>query len=447
MLIRFVVENFLSFDKETEFNMLVGNFKNHKNHIYPGPVKRLRAAAIYGANGAGKSNIVKAIEFMQDIIKNNGIHQIVNNLKFKLNNENKVKPISFEIEFLIGRKAYRYGLSFDNNIILSEWLIESGIKKEDKIIFERSTTVKGKTKIRFHEQFIKNTKQKIIVEILEDNLLKPSETLLSKEFELKIKLLSQVKFKITNQLIIIHPHSRVSNLVVFMTYSLGFHDFSNILLKSFDTGIKELKVETFDFDKFFGEDDEVLKQSIIDDLEFGDTEEITMFHKNKEIMVSKEGNSYTVKKLTSSHIDNKGNSVSFELDEESDGTQRLLDFIPAFNGVLTQDMTFIIDEIDQSLHPALLKAVISKIMSEKYTKGQLIFTTHESNLLDLDIFRQDEIWFVEKDRQSGSSSIYSLSEYKPRYDLDVRKGYLKGRFGAIPFLADLELLKWNEHDS
>ncbi|KQT20886.1 hypothetical protein ASG31_17040 [Chryseobacterium sp. Leaf404] len=447
MLIRFVVENFLSFDKETEFNMLVGNFKTHKNHVYPGSVKTLRAAAIYGANGAGKSNIVKAIEFFQDIIKDDGIFQPIHNFKFKLNSINKTKPITFELEFLLGRKIYRYGFTFDHNIILSEWLIESGIRRDDKIIFERTTSIKGKTKIRFHEEYIKNNKQKIIIEILEENLLKPNETLLSKEFELKIKLLSQIKYKITDKIIIIYPHSKVSNLIVFMAYSKVFYEFSNTLLKSFDTGIKELKVETFDFNKFFGEDDEDLKESIIRDLESGNSGGITMFHKNNEIFINKEDNKFTVKKLTSSHIDNNGNSINFELDEESDGTQRLLDFIPAFNGVLTQDMTFIIDEIDQSLHPVLLKAVISKIMLEENTKGQLIFTTHESNLLDLDIFRQDEIWFVEKNKLTGGSAIYSLSDYKPRYDLDIRKGYLKGRFGGIPFLANLDELNWNNYDS
>ena len=86
-------------------------------------------------------------------------------------------------------------------------------------------------------------------------------------------------------------------------------------------------------------------------------------------------------------------------------------------------------------------------MSEENTKGQLIFTTHESNLLDLDIFRQDEIWFVKKNKSIGSSNIYSLSEFKPRYDLDIRKGYLKGRFGAIPFLANLEDLNWSDYES
>jgi hypothetical protein len=86
-------------------------------------------------------------------------------------------------------------------------------------------------------------------------------------------------------------------------------------------------------------------------------------------------------------------------------------------------------------------------MTDQDTKGQLIFTSHESNLLDLNIFRQDEIWFVEKDNKLGESKMYSLSEFKPRYDLNVRKGYLTGRFGAIPFLANLQDLNWDNNGS
>jgi len=125
------------------------------------------------------------------------------------------------------------------------------------------------------------------------------------------------------------------------------------------------------------------------------------------------------------------------LQEESDGTQRLLDLIPVFYAILNSDITFIIDEIDQSLHPSLLYTLVKKIMDNDATKGQLVFTTHEANLLDLNIFRQDEIWFAEKNK-SGATQLYSLSDYKPRYDLNIRKGYLKGRFGAIPFLGDLK---------
>jgi hypothetical protein len=102
---------------------------------------------------------------------------------------------------------------------------------------------------------------------------------------------------------------------------------------------------------------------------------------------------------------------------------------------------FFIDEMDRSLHPSMTKELIRYFLSQA-TKGQLIFTTHESNLLDLEIFRQDEIWLTEKDA-SGATKIYPLSDFKPRYDLDIRKGYLAGRFGAIPFLGNLKDLNWS----
>ncbi len=162
-------------------------------------------------------------------------------------------------------------------------------------------------------------------------------------------------------------------------------------------------------------------------------------------VIVKDNGKLIVKKAISFHKDNMGKDTPFLISEESDGTQRLIDFIPAFYNLLQQDYTYLIDEIDRSLHPSLLCAMICKIMAEKGTKGQLIFTSHESNLLDLEIFRQDEIWFVEKDNKFGDTKMYSLSEFKPRYDLDIRKGYLKGRFGAIPFLAKLNDLNWDNY--
>jgi hypothetical protein len=146
------------------------------------------------------------------------------------------------------------------------------------------------------------------------------------------------------------------------------------------------------------------------------------------------------------HLNNQGESIEFDFSEESDGTKRLMDFLPIFDAMLKEDATFIIDEIDRSLHPSLLKTLMTKIMADGTTKGQLIFTTHESNLLDLDIFRPDEIWFAEKNRQTGNTELYSLNEFRPRPDLNIQKGYLQGRFGAIPFLGNLENLNWHvEH--
>ena len=102
---------------------------------------------------------------------------------------------------------------------------------------------------------------------------------------------------------------------------------------------------------------------------------------------------------------------------------------------------FFIDEIDRSLHPSMTKALIAYFMSRE-TKGQLVFTTHESNVLDLEIFRQDEIWFTEKNKE-GATKLYSLEEFKPQHNNDIEKAYLQGRFGAIPFIADTMQLNWS----
>ncbi len=446
MLVRFIVSNFLSFREEVEFNMLVGAFKTHQNHIHEGPVKTLRASAIYGANGAGKSNLIKSIEFLQNVVKDNGLVGSVEHLKYKLNDENINKPISFEVEFIIAKKVYAYGVSFNRNLVIKEWLIESGISKDDKLIFNREINKAGKIVITLADKYSKTQKQKLLIELIRDNLLKSSELLLCKDEVLKIKEITEFKSKILDDLVIIHPNSKFGGLVPSLTTSENFRTFANNLLETFDTGVCELAVENVDFDKFFGEDDEVLKSNLINELVLGHN--ILLNDNGKGVLVTSDAQgNYIVKKVVSNHIDNHGKKVAFELDEESDGTQRLLDFIPAFSAILDQKVTYIIDEIDQSLHPALLKALVKKIMDEENVEGQLVFTTHESNLLDLDIFRQDEIWFVEKSKSGNSSTIYSLSEYKPRYDLDIRKGYLKGRFGAIPFLASLEELNWGDYDS
>jgi hypothetical protein len=133
--------------------------------------------------------------------------------------------------------------------------------------------------------------------------------------------------------------------------------------------------------------------------------------------------------------------IDFDIIEESDGSRRLLDIVPSIDFAFNEDMTFIIDEINHSMHPSLTKELISLFLNKESSKGQIIFTTHESNLLDLNLFRQDEIWFTEK-KSDGSTSMYPLSDFKPRYDLDIKKGYLQGRFGAIPFLGNLKDLNW-----
>ena len=134
------------------------------------------------------------------------------------------------------------------------------------------------------------------------------------------------------------------------------------------------------------------------------------------------------------------------LGDESDGTRRLLNLLPVLRPTAFSGTVFVIDEIDRSLHPILVKEFVEFFLKSSTGEfRQLILTTQESNLLDQDLLRRDEIWFAEKD-QAGATRLYSLLDFKVRNDLEIRKHYLQGRFGAIPFLGDMDALLPNKHE-
>ena len=126
---------------------------------------------------------------------------------------------------------------------------------------------------------------------------------------------------------------------------------------------------------------------------------------------------------------------------ESDGTIRLIEYTPVIYLVLNQDCTVLIDEVERSLHPILIKEIITKLSESETAKGQLVFTTHESCLLDQDILRPDEIWFAQKD-QDQATQFYPLSDFNIHKTANIENGYLNGRYGGIPFLSNLKDLHW-----
>ena len=153
-----------------------------------------------------------------------------------------------------------------------------------------------------------------------------------------------------------------------------------------------------------------------------------------------DGKGFRVARLVAEHRDDSGQPVAFSLSDESDGTRRVLDLLPALYQAKGGRRVFVIDEIDRSLHPLLAKKFLEFFLRlDSRERGQMILTTHEANLMDLELLRRDEIWFTEKNRAS-ETSVYSLSDFNIRTDLKVAKGYLQGRFGAIPFLGDIDRL-------
>jgi AAA15 family ATPase/GTPase len=225
-------------------------------------------------------------------------------------------------------------------------------------------------------------------------------------------------------------------------------EFTENILKNSNTGIEKLDVQVVEADKFFNYDDDDFKQSIIDKLEnkLSDEKEknkiVFFYTRNEYYTIDKIDGKYFVSILKTKHFNSNN---LFEFNEESDGTNRLFELIPAFDGLTREgNMVYIIDELERSLHPILAKELLQLFVNNSHLNSQLIFTTHETHLLDLELFRQDEIWFTEK-KADGSSSFYPLSDYKPREDKNIRSGYLEGRYGGIPFLGDFsKLVKDNE---
>lgn len=453
MLIRFVIENLFSFGERKEFTTIPNKrlkTLDHHKYDYDG-FNVLKIGSIYGANGAGKSNLIKSLELFQKLITKEKIPFRLKDSKFKFNNPEDNQNQIFAIEFIQASKAFYYGIVLKENIIVTEELYLSGLgKKEDKLVYERKTDDKGKTSIAFLEEFEKDEKSQILKSVLLEEFVKPNEPILKLLSNRDNKFLTNVKFAykwFEDTLQIITPDSKPRALAHKLDIDKEFKNYAKDLMCSFNIGITELISEKKEIKEFFGEDNEKEIDSLIKDVEDSPQKMVGLrSNKGDELIIVKENDNIWVKTLKVGHTGKRDKSILFSLDEESDGTVRLLDFVPAFKSIISNEKVFIIDEIERSIHPLLIKELVQKFSLDTNTKGQLIFSTHESNLLSQEIFRQDEIWFAEKNKD-GSTDLYSLNDFKEHKTIDIQKGYLNGRYGSIPFLGNLQDLNWHDYDT
>jgi AAA15 family ATPase/GTPase len=157
-------------------------------------------------------------------------------------------------------------------------------------------------------------------------------------------------------------------------------------------------------------------------------------------VIFEDGNIF-LKTLVAIHKNLDGSEVEISLHDESDGTRRLIEYLPLLYAIIQKSMVYVVDEIERSIHPIMIKDIIRKLSESEMAKGQLIFTTHESGLLDQSIFRPDEIWFAQKDAEQATQ-LYPLSDYNIHKTANIENGYLIGRYGGIPFLSNLKDLHW-----
>lgn len=454
MLIRFIAKNLYSFKEATEFNLLPNKTQrlgHHKKSV--NGVDFLRLSAVYGANGSGKSNLIRAISLLEDMIDEGKIvnDRKIKDLKFKLSKRNDLEPITIGIEFNVKDKFYYYSITFNYGLVLEEVLYETILDKEN-IIFERRN-VNPKQEIFLGEDYASTEKKQMFVEILSEKFVEKNQILLTFLNEKYPEEFSHVKeafdwFRHT--LVIIKPDASPGALAHLLDKSKQLLDFTNAFIPTLNTGISSIKIGKEKFSEFLSASDNTdieNIQELISDLR-ENPKKISLLREvdnGEEISVLWENDQAVAKKIVPIHIDDEGESVDFNFGMESDGTKRLIEYLPALNSIINNEKVYIIDEIERSIHPITIKDIIKKISLDTDAKGQLIFSTHESCLLDQEILRSDEIWFAQKSID-GSSKLYPLSDFNIHNTANIENGYLNGRYGGIPFLSNLNDLNWHKYD-
>jgi AAA15 family ATPase/GTPase len=422
-------------------SMVAGKVRKHERRTMScNNFNLLKFSAIYGANASGKSNLIKALSVMQNIIAK-GMNGQSTSLFYQLNEESKLKNSYFEVELLIDNKYYAYGfeVSFLNNVIKEEWLIELNENKE-KIIFARN--LKDAT-IKIKKDFSKDIKTKLKV-YSEDAKKEPSMLFLSFLNSNKNSLYGTneaIIFKkvydwFNENLDIITPNY-VPNK--FQLYKDNIYELVN-LLNFFGMEIVKVEYEKVNFTE------KVFTKTQLQDIHFmlfqlgrenGRPELERLFLRQANKFWSFTIDSNNELEINRAIFYHKGkNDNSYPIDLESDGTTRIIDLAEI---LLTKDSNklYVIDELDRCLHPLLTTKFIELFLekaSSLRNNNQLIVTTHETKLLDLDILRRDEIWLIEK--SNGESVLIPFDNYNERFDKKIESAYLNGRYGGTPKFDD-----------
>ena len=445
MLIRFTVENFLSFGDKQSFSMIPGK-GSLKSHHKSSPVKGLSAlkvGLIFGANASGKSNLIKALNFGRKLVlSGTQPDQIIMTNHFKLDKKFESKPTYIEFEIQHRGKNYAYGFTLTAKEIIDEWLFEINTSSEVKI-FERYQTngynldnLFKKNKTASERQFLdfiaKSThrNQLLLTQIRNTNVT---------ENVTDISDILNVLDWFQNALTIIFPNTKNISKKFELHSDLNLQQVFQDMLEYFDTGIDGIEFKEVDFEKM--DIPSEVKQDIRADLLNIKSEKTNAFLSNPEddqyyIVTKTDQNTLEAKLLKTKHKVEGGGFELFDLKDESDGTRRIMDLIPLVVDFFNGDNVFVVDEIERSLHPNLVRDFFDFILEKcTHINSQLIVTSHEATLLNQKLLRKDEIWFTVKNKL-GATLLHSLEDYNVRFDKEIMKDYLLGRFRGIPKLGN-----------
>mgnify|MGYP004503084039 FL=1 len=450
MLIRFSVENYMSFKEQQIFSMAAGKGSRHPSHIVSMNGNRLlKSSFIFGANAAGKSNFIRAIDFMRHIVIS-GDSKIGRSRDryFRIDPACSEKPGVFQIELATNNGLYSYGFSIDykNREFEAEWLYD--ITNEKEICFFERDIEKNETKTDL--KIPQNSKDEMRYEVyktdISANRLLLSEIAKKDIDEDSVFAPLKTVYNWFLKIVVIYPYSHAREINNFFVNNSGDTTSLAKMLSGFDTGIESISSQkkTLEEALSFMPKEELEQIISIIENEIQEHEEIrasmnegakkSIGIDNRRFVLSMEDGELMAEELMMNH----GNKQDlFDLFDESDGTQRLFDLIPAYE-VVKNGRVVLIDEVDRSFHSKLTEEFVRRYF--ELTEGnacQMICTTHDLNLLTLNLLRKDEIWFAERDNEH-STRLYSLSEFKTRNDKNILNDYVQGRYGAIPCISEID---------
>ena len=416
MLISFTVENYHSFKEEATLSMVAGNGKEMRDsHVFTPkmqnkvkPIDLLRSAVIYGSNASGKSNFFRAFLNMTAIISNsNKGLETIPVLPFVLSNKTVSAPSVFEVVMIIDEVRYQYGFSATQERIHDEWLL---------------AFPKGRTQTWFERTYNKKTNKYDY--ILGDALkgqkevwreaTNPKALFLSTSVQLNSTQLQPIYnwFVASTSILFIDSDGMPPQLSLAHCKELGSENIIKFL-KAADFAIEDIKIE------------EISMPS-------KGTNQIPNAPNTGKINEEKHLHAKTI------HKTEEGNYIALPLEMESDGTRRMFSLAAPFLYILERGAILVVDELNQRLHPHLMRYLIDLFNNPKTNpnNAQLIFTSHAVSLLKNDIFRRDQIWFCEREKNQATI-LFPLSDFKPRKGHEDFEGYyMGGRYGALPFIGD-----------
>lgn len=430
MILQFSIKNYRTFKERAVLSLIASNYdkdtRENENIAFNEKfgLRLLKNAVIYGANASGKSKLLDAFAFMRHYVLNSSKEgqkgDEIDVHPFKLSSTTEKEPSEFEIIFIYKDILYRYGFEATRNKVISEWLYYKPKTKEIELFYRENN------KYDTHSRSFNKGKT-----VIKEGLVRDNALLLSVAAQFNDK----TSISVLDWFIRLKTLSGL-NESGYQGYTMGktedpIHKAKILdLLKAADLGIKDIKLQKLDIDKLPKDLPKEVRDKILREVDEEKTEFIS------DVLTTHKKYDPNGKSI---------DSVNFSLDDdESSGTRKFFALTGPILNVIENGYTLVIDELDSKLHPNLVCRIVSLFNSKELNpkNAQLIFNTHDTNLLSADLFRRDQIWFTDKNK-FGEAKLYSLADFKSdevKKNEPYEENYIRGKYGAVPFLGFFENL-------